>query len=370
MNKENIFIKIKNSHEFVSILSSVFAIIIGIIFGFVLLVILKPESSLYGITNMLTTGFSSVEKLGKVFYVAMPIIMTGLSVAFAFKTGLFNIGTPGQYVLGGFFALYVAIVFNAPWWLALFASIIGGALWGAIPGIFKAFFNVNEVITSIMLNWIGLYFANVCIANTEVMLNSYYGGSSERTVLLSIANSDAILPKLGLDKIFSGSNLVSIGIIIAIIVAIVSFIVLEKTIFGYELKACGYNKMASKYAGINEKRNIIFSMAIAGALAGLGGGLYYLNGGAVFTLGNVLPAAGFNGIPVALLASSNPLGVIFSALFVSYIQVGGDAMQPEYSPEAITIIISVIIYLSAFSLVIKKMISNLFRNKENKEVVK
>lgn len=370
MNKEKLITRIKNSHEFISVLSSIFAILIGIIFGFVLLVVLKPESSLYGITNMLTTGFSSIEKLGKVFYIAMPLIMTGLAVAFAFKTGLFNIGAPGQYLVGGFFALYVAIVFNAPWWIALFASIIGGALWGAIPGIFKAILNVNEVITSIMLNWIGLYLVNVCIANTEVMLNSYYGGSSERTVLLSIANPSAILPKIGLDKIFSGSNLVSIGIFVAIIIAIISFVILEKTIFGYELKACGYNKHASRYAGINEKRNIIISMAIAGGLAGIGGGLYYLNGGAVFTLGNVLPATGFNGIPVALLASSNPIGVIFSALFVSYIQVGGDAMQPEYSPEAITIIISVIIYLSAFSLVIRKLILNLFKNSKNKEVVK
>lgn len=357
--------RVINSESFVSIVSSVFSIIIGIFLGFILLVILKPDSSFYGITNMLFTGFSSLEKLGKVLYYAMPLVMTGLSVAIAFRCGLFNIGAPGQYIFGGYAALVFGIIFKLPWPICLVASIIGGALIGMIPGIFKALFNVNEVITSIMLNWISLYLVNLLVSNSN-MLASSYGGSSERTVMLSLVNESAILPKMGLDKIFAGSSLVSIGIILAIVIAIAMFIIIEKTIFGYELKACGYNKEASKYAGINAKRNIILSMVIAGALAGLGGGFYYLNGGASYTIGNVLPSAGFNGIPVALLASSNPIGVIFSALFISYIQVGGDAMQPEYSPEAVTIIISVIIYLSAFSLVLKKWVVKLlhFNNKE------
>ncbi len=136
----------------------------------------------------------------------------------------------------------------------------------------------------------------------------------------------------------------------------IAYFLLNRTIFGYELKACGYNRNASIYAGINAKRNIVLSMIIAGSFAGMGGGIYYLSGTAQYTIEKILPAMGFNGIPVALLATSNPLGIIFSALFVSYIQVGGEAMQPEYAKEIIDMIISVIIYLSAFSLLLKGVI--------------
>jgi simple sugar transport system permease protein len=149
----------------------------------------------------------------------------------------------------------------------------------------------------------------------------------------------------------------NISIFLAGIVAIVIYIILNKTVFGYELKACGSNKNASLYAGINAKRNIILSMIIAGALSGIAGGLYYLAGTGQYTIEKNLLPMGFNGIPVALLATSNPVGTIFSGLFVSYIQVGGEAMQPEFAAENITIIISVIIYLSAFALLIKSFIS-------------
>lgn len=363
MNKIGSFLKsLKENPGFISVVSSLISILIGVFLGFILLLVLKPESALNGITNMLLTGVSSLEKIGKVFYTAMPIMLTGLSVAFAFKTGLFNIGAAGQYVVGGFFAIYAGIMWNFPWWAALIVAMFVGAIWGLVPGIFKALLNVNEVITSIMLNWIGLYFVNVVMSNTKYMQDT-----PERTARLALKNPSAVLPKLGLDKLFN-SNLVSIGVIIAILFAVIIYIILNKTTFGYELKACGHNKNASKYAGINDNRNIILSMVIAGALAGLGGGLYYLNGGAQFTLGKTLPGAGFNGIPVALLASSNPIGVIFAALFVSYIQVGGEAMQPEYAPEAITIIISIILYLSAFSLLFKNIIAKyLKKRKTNKE---
>jgi simple sugar transport system permease protein len=142
------------------------------------------------------------------------------------------------------------------------------------------------------------------------------------------------------------SSYMNIGIFIAIGIAIIMFIVLHKTVFGYELKACGYNRNASVYAGINAKRNIVLSMVISGALAGIGGGLYYLAGTGQYSLVKSLVSMGFNGIPVALLASSDPIGTIFSALFISYIQVGGDAMQPEFVREIIDIIVAAILYLS------------------------
>ena len=153
------------------------------------------------------------------------------------------------------------------------------------------------------------------------------------------------------------SNYMNISIFIAILFAIVAWIILSKTTFGYELKACGFNRNASIYAGINAKRNIVLSMVIAGAFAGVGGGLYFLAGTGQYTLLKQLLAAGFNGIPVALLATSNPIGTIFSAFFVSYIQVGGDAMQPDFVKEIIDIIISVIIYLAAFALLTRDLLA-------------
>lgn len=349
--------KIKKINISPKIIASIISILLGILIGFLLLIVLKPSDAFGGLGNILFTGFSSLNKMGKVLYQAMPLILTGLSVGLSFKTGLFNIGASGQFLLGSFFALFSALVLKWPWYLCMMTSIIGGSIWGSLPGLLKALLNVNEVISSIMFNWIGLFLINVLIANNEMMLGSYYGSSSDRTASLQVANKDAILPKMFLNDIFNNDT-VSIGIIIAVLVAILIFVLINKTIFGYELKAVGYNRHASKYAGINATKNIILAMVISGGLAGLGGGLYYLNGGVQYTILKVMPAIGFNGISVALLGQSNPIAIIFSALFVSYIQVGGEAMQPEFASEVITIITSIIIYLSAFSLIISKLVIN------------
>lgn len=339
-----------------ALLASLVSILAGLLFGLILLLIFNPAKAGNGFMNILLTGVRSSARFAKVLYTAAPLLMTGLSVGFAFKTGLFNIGASGQFTMGGFFALTGAIAWALPWYLCLLLGIIGGALWGAIPGVCKALFNVNEVITSIMFNWIGLFTVNLLTYNNPIMLASAWGDvSKERTASLAKANLDAILPKLGMDKLmkFNGMN---IAIFIAVIIAVIIWFILQKTTFGYELKACGFNRHASRYAGINSGRKIIQSMVIAGALAGLGGALYYLSGTVQLTLGKELSPMGFNGIPVALLAASHPLGTIFSALFISYIQVGGDSMQPEFAREMIDIIIASIIYLSAFSLLIRELI--------------
>lgn len=339
-----------------SLLASLVSILAGLFFGFILLLIFNSDKAGNGFMNILLTGVRSSARFAKVLYTAAPLLMTGLAVGFAFKTGLFNIGASGQFTMGAFFALTGAIAWQLPWYLCLPLSVIGGALWGAIPGLCKALFNVNEVITSIMFNWIGLFTVDLLTYNNPVMLASAWGDvSKERTASLAKANLEAILPKLGMDKLmkFNGMN---IAIFIAVVVAIIIWFVLQKTTFGYELKACGCNRHASRYAGINSGRKIIQSMVIAGALAGLGGGLYYLSGTVQLTLGKELSAMGFNGIPVAMLAASHPVGTIFSALFISYIQVGGDAMQPEFAREMIDIIIASIIYLSAFSLLMRELI--------------
>ncbi len=258
----------------IAILSSVLSIIVGLVFGAILLLILNPAKAGIGISAMLTTGISSLDQFGKVLYQSAPLMLCGLSVGFAFKTGLFNIGASGQYTMGAFFALVGAIQFQLPWFLCLLMACIGGAIWGIFPGLFKALFNVNEVITSIMFNWICMFLVNLLFANMPTMLASAWGASnSDRSAALSKANPGAIIPKAGLDKLFGNSSWINISFFIAILVAILVWFILNKTTFGYELKACGLNKDASIYAGINANRNIVLSMIIAGALSGLGGGL-------------------------------------------------------------------------------------------------
>ncbi len=340
-----------------SILASLISIGVGLIVGLVLLYVLNAKAAGGAFISLITTGFRSSDKFAKVLYQAAPLIMTGLSVGFAFKTGLFNIGATGQYTIGAAFALIGAIQFQLPWYVCLLLALIGGAIWGIFPGLFKALFNVNEVITSIMFNWIAMFAVNLTINNLPMMLAKYWGGAQmDRTANLADANPGALIPRLGLDVLMK-SNYMNISIFIAIAFALIAWIILSKTTFGYELKACGYNRNASVYAGINAKRNIVLSMVISGAFAGVGGGLYFLAGTGQYTLLKQLLTAGFNGIPVALLATSNPIGTIFSAFFVSYIQVGGDAMQPDFVKEIIDIIISVIIYLAAFALLTRELLT-------------
>ena len=330
----------------VGVLASLLSIVVGLVLGFVLLVLLNPGAAVGGMRAMLATGFSSMDKLGKVLYQAAPLMMCGLSVGFAFKTGLFNIGASGQYTMGAFFSLLCAIQFQLPWYVCLLAGAVGGAIWGIFPGLFKAYFNVNEVITAIMFNWIGMYLVNLLLANMPNMLASGWGASnSDRTAALNVANPGAILPRGPFAALFGNSSWINISIIITIIFAILVWVILQKTTFGYELKACGLSRDAAQYAGINSKRN--------------GTGQYVLE--------KSILGMGFNGIPVALLASSNPIGTIFASLFISYIQVGGAAMQPAYSSETIDIVIAVIIYLAAFALLMRGIITKAVSGHKGKE---
>lgn len=325
--------------------------VVGLWIGFIILLISNPEEAFQGFSTILTSAFTHGQKgIGQVFYAATPIMLTGLSVGFAFKTGLFNIGTPGQFILGAYAAIYVGIIFklgNFHWVVALVASAIAGAIWGLIPGLLKAYANVNEVISAIMMNYIGMYLVNYLIPLNPRLFDQQ---KNQSAAIISTAR----IPKMGLEKIFSGSS-VNGGIIIAIAVVILMYIILNKTTFGYEFKAVGLNRDASKYAGINEKRNIILSMIIAGALAGLAGGLLLLAGsGKHIEIVDVLAGEGFTGISVALLGASNPLGILVAALFIAYISEGGFYLQLySFAPEVIDIMIAVIIYFSAFSLIIR-----------------
>jgi simple sugar transport system permease protein len=285
--------------------------------------------------------------------------------------GLFNIGASGQYTMGMFFAMYVGFLWDLPdgihWIACVLAGMVGGMLWGFIPGIFKALRNVNEVITSIMFNYIGMYLVDMLIQGNATM----YISSKTRTAYLP---GSAQIPSLGVEN----SN-VNVGIILAILVAILLYVVLNKTVFGYELKATGYNKHASKYAGMSDKRNTILTMVIAGGLAGLGGAFYILAPSGIegssmtYEPISVIAANGFNGIAVALLGYSHPIGIIFSSLFVSHIQRGGTLTSLlGFKPEIIDVVIAVIIYFSAFALLMNAAIGKFIKRLRSKtpEVIK
>lgn len=346
--------------------ASVLSILIGFGFSFIVLLISNAPYSFVGLTTLLMGGFNGgMQGIGNVLYTAGPIILTGLAVGFAFKTGLFNIGATGQFIIGAFTAVYVGVRWTflpveIHWLVALLAAFIAGGLWALIPGILKAYRNVNEVISSIIMNYIGLYLVNYLIKITIF----------DPTKNQALMPTRAYLPVFGLDKIFTNSSL-NIGFFIAVLMAIIAYIILEKTTFGYELKACGFNRFASEYAGINSKRNIWLSMVISGCFAGLAGGVMYLAGSArYFEIIDLLLQypEGFTGISVALLGLSNPIGIIFAGIFIGYIKIGGFYLQwYPIMPEIVDLMVAVIIYLSALSFFFRAKIVNVLRKFEAKK---
>ena len=372
------------------LLASLLSIVIGLTVGAIVVAIVGLTKSTIGVKGAwdgvrmifigllstgreggaLTWGFNPTS-WGNMLFRATPLIMTGLSVAVANKTGLFNIGAPGQYLMGTLVSLSIALGIPsdvmAPgliWVLAFLGGAAAGALWGAIPGMLKAFLNINEVLACIMTNWLA---ANLVtwlfdISNFKNMAEGTKTGYIYKTTFNNVAT-----PKLGMDKIFTDSQ-INGGILVAVIFAIAMYIMLSKTTLGYQLKACGSNRHAARYAGINDKRNIVLSMSIAGSLAGAGAALYWLSGNTEFFWSTYqsLPAVGFNGIPVALLAVNNPLGVIFTGIFMAMLDIVGQNLTgyTAYNEYITDVIIAVIVYLSAFSLVIRMLL------KRNKTVAK
>lgn len=358
--------KLFERQGFRSALASVIAIAIGMVAGLIILFISNPAKALPGFVAIATGGLSNMKYMGQVLYYATPIIMTGLSVAFAKKTGLFNIGASGQYMMGAFAAVYVGVKLTGVpaglhCLLAILAAAVVGAVWGSVPGLLKAYCNINEVIACIMMNYIGMSTCNLCVQ--QLIFDRKKNQSMQPL-------ASAILPKLGFDKIFvdgGAPSSVNAGFVIAVVLGIVVWIILEKTRLGFELKACGYNRDASKYGGINDKKNILLAMVISGSLAGIGGALYYLSGaGSGIPVQEVVAAEGFNGIPVALLGMSNPIAVIFTGTFMAYLTQGGLSMQSYGFPtQIVDIMSSVIIYFSAFALFFSQIIGKLKLSKSS-----
>ena len=378
------------------VLASLLSIFIGLTVGAIVVAIIGLSKENIGVKGMwdgvkliyagilttgrdagqLTWGFNPAA-LGNMLFRATPLIMTGLSVAVANKTGLFNIGAPGQYLMGTMATLMIALGIPAGtvpgwllWLLAFLGGILAGALWGCIPGMLKAFLNINEVLACIMTNWLA---ANIVTwgfdasnfknmvegTKTGYVYKTTYGLTQVDGVWTYVEGNGIATSKMGLDKIFTGSQ-INGGIIVAILFAVAMYILINKTTLGYELKACGSNRHAARYAGINDKRNIVLSMAIAGGLSAAGASLYWLSGNTEFFWSTYqsLPAVGFNGIPVALLAANNPVGVVFAGIFMAMLNIVGQNLTgyTAYNEYITDVIISVIVYLSAFSLVIQMIL--------------
>lgn len=348
------------------------AIAAGLIAGLVIMIISRPADALPSFYTMLggwiflpTQGLVGI---GNWLGFLPPLLMTGLAVGFAFKTGLFNIGASGQFTVGMLCAMMVGVFLkNIPspwlWMLACLAGIIGGLIWGIVPGICKSFFSVNEVITCIMMNYIGMYTVNQIIKMTPGLFDINRN-------LSATVSKNAFTPTLGLRTIFKGSS-IDIAFIIAILIAIIINIILNKTVLGYELRACGFNREAARYGGISEKRSITLSFLISGALAGLGGAFFILasgayNSGSNYAVLEDIRPEGFDGIAIALLGQTSPIGIIFSTLFITFIRRGGNTIQIYgFKPEIIDIIIAVIIYFSAFALLFYEIMQRWRKKKKS-----
>lgn len=356
-NKTNVTFKDKLIRILINLFNvlkpSLISIGVGLSFGFIIMLIFNPGGAFPGLITLLTGGLGSgIKVAGDILLHAAPIILTGVALVVAFKTGLFNIGASGQMIISGYVAIHVGVLWNIPapfhWMVALLLGTVAGAIWGAIPGILKAFTNTNEVVSSIMLNYIGTFLA-VFLIKANV-----YNGATAKSLNIQ---ASAELPRLG--ALF-GNSKANIGIFIAIAVAVLMYYVFKKTTLGYELKASGFNREASRYAGMNAKRNIVLSMLISGAIVGLGGAIQFLVIGTnLGTTYDLLPQ-GFDGISVALLGLTEPIGSVFAGTFLSYIRQGGFYMQVNGFPQQIIdIIIAVIVYTTSISVAIQLFFANL-----------
>lgn len=354
MKEKNI---LKNP-SFQAILTSIICIVLGLLVGYIVLLLINPAGAGEAIKTIILNFMSRsshpamMKALGNTLAKTAPLLMCALSICFCYKVGLFNIGAAGQYEAGACFGLYAALAWHMPWVVCLLIAALAGAVVGAISGALKAYRNVNEVISGIMLNWILLYLTNT-------VLNKVKDASSPYTIRLSAGNKSALIPNAGLNTLFANNKTVTLAIPFAILFAILIWVILSKTKFGYELKATGYNKEAAMYAGMKEKQNIIVTLAIGGALAGIGAAFLFLTGYQEWsTTQTSVPGMGFNGIAATFLGGLHPIGTIFASFFIQSITDGGALINKSVYPSQISdLISSLIIYLCGFVLFFKHVIN-------------
>ena len=354
-----------------TLIASLLCIVLGLLVGYVALLVINPVGASEAITMVMknylkfTRQSTLLKNMGYTLTKTVPLLMCSLSVLFAYKVGLFNIGAAGQYVAGAGVALYCALGLHMPWYVCFIAAIIAGALLGVASGALKAYFNVNEVISCIMLNWIMLYSVNM-------LLTPFAPAGMPETETLKKASPESILPSLGLTEIFGKTNYVTIALPLAIRVAVGVWVLLTKTKLGYELRATGLNKHAAKYSGMREKGNLMLAMAISGALAGAGAAMYYLTDYQQWGVTqSAVPGMGFNGIAAAFLGGLHPIGAIFSAYFIEHISGGGTYEDKTmYCAEISDLISAVIIYLCGFVLFFRGAMTKLIDNFAEKRLAK
>ena len=339
-----------------SILTSLLCIVLGLLIGYIVLLMINPAGAGEAIKTILLNFLSrssqaaQMKALGNTLAKTAPLLMCALSICFCYKVGLFNIGAPGQYEAGACIGLYAALAWHLNWVICLILAGLAGAIVGAISGALKAYRNVNEVISGIMLNWIMLYLTNMILSGKKVK-----DPASPYTIKLMSGNKGALIPSAGLNALFANNKTVTLAIPLAILFAILIWMILAKTKFGYELKATGYNKEAAKYAGMKEKQNIIITLAIGGALAGIGASFLFLTGYQEWsTTQTSVPMMGFNGIAATFLGGLHPIGTIFASFFIQSITDGGALINKSVYPSQISdLISSIIIYLCGFVLFFK-----------------
>ena len=354
-----------------TLLASLICVVLGLLIGFIVLLFINPEGAgeaiLAVIKNFLNYSKSATQAkyLGNTLVKTAPLLMCALSILFAYKVGLFNIGAAGQYCAGVALSLYAALAWGWSWLPCMLLAMLGGMVLGAISGLLKSYCNVNEVISGIMLNWIVLYLTNMLLTNVKEDTSPY-------TYVLAHKNASAVLPSLGLGALFNGNNYVGLALPLSILAAVIVWVLLEKTRFCYELRATGNNKNAAKYCGMAEKRNTILTLVIAGALAGLGASMLYLTGYEQWQCStSAVPAMGFNGIAAAFLGGLNPFGTILASFFIQHITAGGAYVDKTmYCAQISDLISAIIIYLCGFVLFMKHAMNAGIRKREEKAALR
>ncbi len=365
--KKNIF----KSGGFQSLLASLLCIVLGLFLGYLVLLLINPagagEAILTVIKNFMTYNrpASQLKYFGNTLVKTAPLLMCALAILVAYKGGLFVIGAAGQYCAGVALSLYAALGLGWSWLPCMLLAICGGAILGSISGLLKSYCNVNEVISGIMLNWIVLYLTNMLLTTVKEDASPY-------TKVLAHINESAVLPSLGLGALFNNNQYVGLAIPLSVLMAILVWVVLEKTKFGYELKATGYNKNAAKYCGMAEKRNVILSLMISGALAGMGAAMLYLTGYEQWQCStSSVPAMGFNGIAAAFLGGLNPIGTVLASFFIQHITAGGAYVDKSmYCAQISDLISALIIYLCGFVLFMKHAMNSYAAKREEKAALK
>ena len=346
MTKKKGFLDLISENRFIHILLS---ILLGFVVGAIFLAVMGLSvGAAYG---RLINSVTSLKGFSYVVVYAVPYIVAGLSVAFSFKTGVFNIGAEGQFVVGSMAAV-VTSIFGAslpkplliP--LCFLAAMAAGAIWGVIVGVLKTKWGINEVLSMIMFNWIAFYLSNF-IAGIPAIKNE---GTAEATK--NIADNASLLFSKDFIKSTGLAPTANWGFIAAIVATVLIWFIIEKTTLGYELKAVGSNKFAAEYGGISVNRSILTALAISGALAGLAGALQVMGMGKRISIFTSQEGFGFAGIVVALIGCSNPFGVLVAGLFYGALMYGGSKLNLEGVPtQLINVIVGTVVFFIAISVI-------------------